>query len=211
MPRIKLDNHVDLVAGDPISKVPAALIMEMQTIHEDIDVVDGHIDRQPGLNGHGWQIHTGSAGQNMQKPFDLENLEATNFAISVSQTESGAVWMVGTLKDTIAIGGDTGDPKLRRDTGDTITDSFWSSDTLSGKTKQAVWLELERGDTAGDTTNIVEIWTDSSFPLGAFSDTKYARVEIVPLYYFPFDTTNATIDFANMYDMRGAIRLPGMA
>jgi hypothetical protein len=208
----RLDNHIELKSGDPVARNPADLVMEIMHVLEDIDVVGGHIDKPPGLGGYGWKIHfDNGAESDYVKPFDFIGVSDVTYRITAKWAEAGAVWVAGTLEDSIGIGGDTGDPKLTRDTGDTVTDTHWTSgalDTVTGPTKQAVWLEIERGDTAGDTSNATTIWTDSAFPDG--SDTKYERTEIIPLWYLPWDSTNKIIDISNVADLRDAYRLPAM-
>jgi len=121
--------------------------------------------------------------------FSIHFVAADEFSITGYNKElSGGVYMVGVQKTEIVAG-----------TGLTWADDTWQSGTIEDGTQQAVWLEMDR------QTTVVTIMAGSDFPDG--TSGKYAYTEIVPLWFFTWDTDRIT----TIYDMRLTVRLPAMA
>ena len=187
---IQLDNHFDMESGDPYAKVPAKWFMEIQAILEDCDVLDGHVERQPGQGGYGWQWIMDNAGGINRRLWDIFSLKDNSYAITQTNATNGGVWIAGAKVTSIGV--DTGG--FTAVAADTVTAAHWTTGTLTDATKQCAYLKINR-----DTPSVTLV-ADSEFPHATASTAHF------PLWYIPYDTTNGKINYGNSQDMRDNYR-----
>lgn len=121
--------------------------------------------------------------------FDLYDVWNDKFKVRGDLAKTGGVWIAGAYK-TIADGD-----------GMTFSTDHWNSDPIAAD--QYVYMELDRSNAT------VSIIMGTTLPNG--TDPVYDYTEIVPLWFVPYDSSNAVITSGDIVDLRTAHRVPGMA
>jgi len=172
-------------------------------ILKDIEGIGCHVSKPTNADGRGWMIVNDGRSDVPLPPgfpmpynsrsglFAVHSYGLDRYAITGYNKElTGGVYMVGAQVGTITAGN-----------GLAFVNDTWECTDIADDTHQAVWLEMDR------KTNYVTIISGQDFPDGR--DSKYAYTEIVPLWFFKWDTDSEKI--TTIYDMRHCVRLPAMA